>query len=357
MREFINILLEEDRRGFLARTYGEKVFLAVEKYEKTGNSRWTHLFTDQNDDPEYPFSQGTRDERVIEWVAHSDPTPHKIYTEWLCKLLISGVLRIEDKYKAHEYLEKYNQIKSRLPVDKRNIRVFKSIQDLFLVIEPFMHDEPLSNKAEERALALSMAKPEQSQTLLDNDNFKIVIPFTEEASCYFGRGTQWCTAATKSRNYFFEYSHGNLFIIFDKKEKQKYQLYIPPNTEDINDDMFELRDYRDVTVNAAEFFANRRDVWKAIDDIVDNFYVPIVLNGYYADEMKVLLKKSISYIYCITSSEDDIWLIKPFVDDKNELDAAIYGVSQLTEQNDKTTLWFDNLDDLYKVHRITSLRT
>ena len=47
----------------------------------------------------------------------------------------------------------------------------------------------------------------------------VVRPNSEEASCYYGQGTQWCIAATNSRNYWDDYANDQgavFFFILDK---------------------------------------------------------------------------------------------------------------------------------------------
>jgi len=58
----------------------------------------------------------------------------------------------------------------------------------------------------------------------------VVVPQDEAAACYYGRGTRWCTAATKGENYFVHYNkEGPLYIILPKNPSykgEKYQLHI-----------------------------------------------------------------------------------------------------------------------------------
>jgi hypothetical protein len=58
---------------------------------------------------------------------------------------------------------------------------------------------------------------------------RIVVPEDQNAACYYGQGTRWCTAATKGSNYFGHYSkEGPLYILLPKQPKydgEKYQLH------------------------------------------------------------------------------------------------------------------------------------
>lgn len=54
----------------------------------------------------------------------------------------------------------------------------------------------------------------------------VIVPKTEEASCYYGKNTKWCTAATSTYNRFDQYNRkGRLYININKKTKEKYQFH------------------------------------------------------------------------------------------------------------------------------------
>ena len=76
----------------------------------------------------------------------------------------------------------------------------------------------------------------------------VIIPRSEAASCYFGQGTMWCTAATRGDNRFESYNRfAPLYIVLPMKpryEGEKYQLYLGrsnPQFMDENDDEISLR--------------------------------------------------------------------------------------------------------------------
>jgi hypothetical protein len=64
----------------------------------------------------------------------------------------------------------------------------------------------------------------EAEVVYNSKNFRVVVPKTEEAACHFGRGTAWCTSS-KTSNMFSDYSdRGPLYIVWDHKEKARYQL-------------------------------------------------------------------------------------------------------------------------------------
>lgn len=160
-------------------------------------------------------------------IVQADPTwnsekPKKIgkYTKWLFRLYTSNKLKIEDLYKAREYLDYFNRYKQRLEL--KDIGQYSSLQSLYLAIRPFMENsrQPTSHKDEIRQIK------EGAKKVYEDDKWLIVVPHTEEASCYYGKGTQWCTAANKSYNLFDDYNEeGPLYININKTNNKKYQFH------------------------------------------------------------------------------------------------------------------------------------
>ena len=67
----------------------------------------------------------------------------------------------------------------------------------------------------------------------NDEDVRIIIPKDKTSACYYGQGTQWCTASTKSTNYFNSYNkQGKLYIILPKNpehEGEKFQLHFATN--------------------------------------------------------------------------------------------------------------------------------
>jgi len=68
-----------------------------------------------------------------------------------------------------------------------------------------------------------------AKEVYSDDSVRIIVPEDQEAACYYGQGTRWCTAATQGSNYFNQYSRsGPLYILLPKQPKyqgEKYQLH------------------------------------------------------------------------------------------------------------------------------------
>ena len=61
--------------------------------------------------------------------------------------------------------------------------------------------------------------PGDTEVIYDSKYATIYWAKDEEGSCYLGQGTQWCTAATRSTNYFDRYNKDGPLIIINMKEK------------------------------------------------------------------------------------------------------------------------------------------
>ncbi|GHT25514.1 hypothetical protein AGMMS4957_20440 [Bacteroidia bacterium] len=79
-------------------------------------------------------------------------------------------------------------------------------------------------------------KETEAERMYEDDTFVVVHPLTKAASCVYGKGTQWCTAAANCYNSFNYYNGmGNLYIIINKKRGKKFQF------------QFETRSFMDET--------------------------------------------------------------------------------------------------------------
>ena len=56
-----------------------------------------------------------------------------------------------------------------------------------------------------------------ANVVFESPKYFVVNPLSSESSCYYGKGTKWCTAATNSQNAFNQYNDdGKLFYILNK---------------------------------------------------------------------------------------------------------------------------------------------
>lgn len=165
-------------------------------------------------------------------IVSSDPTwnqdkPQKMgkYGKWLLSLYKNKRLKLEDLYKAKEYLSYFNQYSN--VIQNKDINTYKSLNDLYNVVSTYM-DNP--NQASSKKDAIRKIK-EGAQKVYEDNNWLIIVPHTQEASCYYGKGTQWCTAASKTNNMFDYYNEqGPLYININKSTNEKYQFHFESNS-------------------------------------------------------------------------------------------------------------------------------
>ena len=144
------------------------------------------------------------------------------YMIWLMKQYIQGKFIIpEDLSKLNSELERFSKISHKL--EKKDINNYS--WEEFLDIVPELEEIHTSN--EEERIAKSGA-----EKLFEDDKWIVIHPKTEEAACYYGSGTRWCTASTKGYNYFDSYNaEGNLYIVISKQNPSiKYQIHFESNS-------------------------------------------------------------------------------------------------------------------------------
>lgn len=166
-------------------------------------------------------------ENEFKEIVSADPTaaPNEMgkYSKWLLKLYISGNLRLEDLYKATEYLTAFTKFNNRIEI--KDINRFKSLPELYDVVKEFL-DNP--NQSTSKSDELRKVKKGEAEVVYNSFEWEIVVPKTWEASKLYGAHTQWCTAARDTDKSFNEYnSQGPLYINIDKRNNKKYQFHFP----------------------------------------------------------------------------------------------------------------------------------
>jgi hypothetical protein len=164
---------------------------------------------------------------IFQQIISADPTyniekPNKMgkYGKWLLALYQKQNLKIEDLYKATQYLSTF--IKFNAKLQQKDIMKYHSLSELYKTIEPFLKNpQQAATKSEE----IRNIK-EGAEKVYEDGKWLVVVPHTKEASCYYGKGTQWCTAADNSYNYFDQYNkRGLLYINILKGTDTKYQFH------------------------------------------------------------------------------------------------------------------------------------
>lgn len=195
--------------------------------------------------------------KLFSYIIFFDPDRTKKNAQWLLQQVITGALPVEDLETVAASIGKFLQVRSQLPADKRDLNRMKSVHDLYDAIEPFEDKQVASKRAEDRALAQKMRQ--QAEIVYDGADYRVLIPKTVEASCYFGINTKWCTAATSSYNMYNEYSkNGPLYIVLDKKANKRWQFSFENR---------QFMDERNAPINIDSFISEHPKVAEIFDKL------------------------------------------------------------------------------------------
>jgi len=169
---------------------------------------------------------------VLRNLEEADPTKNKIYTPWLAREYAKqNIKRLEDAHVLSPMLAEYDKYKKRndFPADAKDIMRLSYSQFYTIVGNYEPPAEPLKDKG-------------QAREVYKDSDVRVMIPDNEQAACYYGQGTRWCTAATKGTNYFSRYSSPKspLYILLPtqpRSDGEKYQLHFGTDQfMDENDD-------------------------------------------------------------------------------------------------------------------------
>jgi len=227
------------------------------------------ISSDRSDDnvTQIMAALGAHFEEVLKFFEDADPTTNKQYTEWIIRRYIDGGIRyLEDvDSTVAENLAIYHELKTRrmLPPELMDINKFKGSTGTNSMMRFFRDVYNIYRELPEQQAKIDKGEVEQ---VYEDDEIRIVHPEDQTAACYYGQGTRWCTASTKSRNYFDDYnSDGPLYIVLPKKPKykgEKYQLHF---------ESFSFMNENDETVNLYRLTKRFPQIHKLFHDkIVEN---------------------------------------------------------------------------------------
>lgn len=143
----------------------------------------------------------------------------------------------EDLYKLFGkdgYINKFEKLKKGKKIlgKEADINTYNTISELgaFVLSERF--NDYLSRKTKgELSKDINSTYVDSTEYLYEDDDWLIVSPKSYEASCYWGKDTQWCTATRSSRAYYDSYTEqGKLYININKKSGEKYQFHFESNS-------------------------------------------------------------------------------------------------------------------------------
>ena len=160
-------------------------------------------------------------EALIRMLEQADPTANKQYMPWLARTYIKGETFFEDVLsQVREYLDKFHTLNQRreIPAGRNDILRYSNFGDFMSVMDEY--EDPSQVELKDKG---------EATELYNDENIRVIVPENQAAACYYGQGTRWCTAATRGRNYFLNYStEAPLMIVIPKhpsRPGEKYQLW------------------------------------------------------------------------------------------------------------------------------------
>ena len=126
------------------------------------------------------------------------------YLTWVGKVF--DTINFEENFpKLVEVLTKFDKISNNLP--KTDIHQYQNLSELLDVINIY-----------ENRNRRDVKQVEGGNVVFDDGRFFVVNPLDHKASCYYGKGTKWCTAA-ETDTHFKKYNEdGKLFYIIDRSK-------------------------------------------------------------------------------------------------------------------------------------------
>jgi Domain of unknown function (DUF4116) len=160
---------------------------------------------------------------LIHQFADIDPTHGKSRTQWLVQTYIKDdQFKLEDLGRAHAALSAFERFKPKLSIKQRELSQLTRFRDLEALVDPFVKAEAkarlerdLSSATGRELRRLEELKARDESIILQEEEGlpTIVVPMTEFAACWWGRGTKWCTSAEKDNKFYFYHQDAPLIII------------------------------------------------------------------------------------------------------------------------------------------------
>ena len=174
---------------------------------------------------------------IINLFRAADPSRNASMTEWLIHSYARNGFSLNDIEGGEQssvagILSSFLMCRKQLPSGERDINRYLTPEEVLSAVEPYIQAEKErhymkllhhSRNPDEQVFLKNKARFE-STVLLERDGFTVVIPLTEFASCWWGLGTSWCTAA-ENKNSFVHYDRRAPLIIIILPDGGKLQMY------------------------------------------------------------------------------------------------------------------------------------
>ena len=217
------------------------------------------------DDFKAKYSQKFGGENVNKIVSS---VPQK-YLDWVGKNL--DVVNFDEIFgKTAQALNKFEKISSNLPIT--DLTQYKSVGQLLNALSEY-----------EGRQRRNVKKVEGGNVVYDDGRYFVVNPLTHESSCYYGKGTKWCTAAETDTHFKKYNDDGKLFYILDRTLPTNDPFYKVALLRKFDGDKT-YYDAKDDTIKDKWLYNTNKlkEILSSIDDY---------LNTEYAEQIKIFSDK------------------------------------------------------------------
>ena len=133
------------------------------------------------------------------------------YLDWAGKHL--DMVNFEENLsKVDQALQKFEKISSNLPIT--DLFQYKNIGQLLSALSDYYNRQ-----------RRVVNKVEGGNVVYDDGRYFVVNPLTHDSSCYYGKGTKWCTSADTDHQFKKYNEDGKLFYILDKNATTNDKFY------------------------------------------------------------------------------------------------------------------------------------
>ncbi len=199
-------------------------------------------------------------QKYLEWIANQWKTvvsvPENVEQQKIDGTVWSGVLN-----GLLSTVEEFDRVRPNLT--KKDLYQYSDRQEILIALEAWKKEK-----------TRNIETHEESEVVYEDDRFKIVVPKSHTASCYYGAGTKWCTSSKDNPSHFTNYDkEGKLFYILNKKVPTSNPFYkIAINkTYKGGDTWYDAQDNVMSTMGPADEYSDELNNYGILDKIKEYF--------------------------------------------------------------------------------------
>lgn len=208
---------------------------------------------------------------IFNQIVSADPTsildngiPKKMgnYSKWLLNLYMKKNLKLEDLYKATEYLSLFSKNKNIISKESNvtDINKIKNLPELFNIVSKYRNASPkpdIENIENEEDLLKNEYFIEKGEAIKkDLGDWVVIIPKTLNASKFYGCTSEWCTLFPDRFEYYSKYGDLNIFI-----DKSKLNTKDPERRVQIHIESGQFMDMDDDSIDKKAFFDENPEIF------------------------------------------------------------------------------------------------